>query len=166
MAEITLLRAPWRSWVLPAPRIDPHACAELAVLWPLAQLLRGRGVHLVPAASVARDGWGALILSPFSVEPELTALVRAGWQIIGQRWTAVRDERAEREEGDGLTLLHLPGWVERDLEPRVRFPRLPFGRRRDGAYEAAGGPALSAFADLAAEHPAARGHQAACGAVV
>jgi hypothetical protein len=166
IAEINLLRAAWRSWVLPAPRLDPHACVELAVLWPMAQLLRGRGVHLVPAASVARDGWGALILSPFSVEPELTALVRAGWNLVGQRWTAIRDERAEPEEGDGLTLMHLPGWVERDLEPRARFPRLPFTRRRGGAADREEGPALSTFADLGAAYPDAREHQATCGAVL
>ncbi len=115
MAELNLLRGRWRAWVLPRPAIDPVAVAEAAVTWPVAQLMRGKGLHLLPAVSVARDGWAALIVSPFGLEPELSALIDAGYGVVGQRWTAVREE-------DGrVALLHLPGWVERQAAPRLRY---------------------------------------------
>ena len=116
MAEINFLKGQWRSWMLPWPQFDPVRCAEMAVLWPLAQLLRPRGLWLLPAASVVRDGWSALLLCPFGMASELAALVAHGYRIIGQRWTAVREE-------DGrVALLHMPGPVERTLVvsgPRV-----------------------------------------------
>jgi hypothetical protein len=115
LAEIDLAAQSWRSWILPEPRLDVTRCAEAAVVWPLAQLLRGAGVHLVPAASVVREGWSALLLCPFSPEPELASLLEAGWRVIGQRWTAVREEEGR------LALLHLPGWVERSVGPRLRI---------------------------------------------
>jgi hypothetical protein len=115
MAELNLLKGRWRSWLLPQPSTDTALLVETAVIWPLAQLLRGKGLHLLPAVSVARDGWGALIFSPFGIEPELSALARNGYQIIGQRWTAVREE-------DGrIAMLHIPGWVERQTAPRLRY---------------------------------------------
>jgi hypothetical protein len=114
MAELNLLKGQWRSWVLPRPTTDAMRCAEMAILWPLAQLLRARGLHLLPAVSIARDGWAALIICPFSLEPELTALVRRGYRVIGQRWTALREE-------DGrIAMLHMPGSVERIAAPRLR----------------------------------------------
>lgn len=114
LAEINLLRNHWRSWVLANPKIETLRLAESAVLWPLAQLARGRGLHLLPAVSVVRDGFAALILCPFGLEPELSAMIGAGYRVIGQRWTALREE-------DGrIALLHLPGRVERSLKPRLR----------------------------------------------
>jgi hypothetical protein len=114
IAELNILKGQWKSWVLPNPTTDAMRCAETAVLWPMAQLLRPKGLHLIPAVSVARAGWAALILSPFNIEPELTTLVRAGYRIIGQRWTALREE-------DGrIAMLNLPGWVESTSSPRPR----------------------------------------------
>jgi hypothetical protein len=102
MGEINFLKGQWRSWLLPRPQSAPAECAEMAVLWPLAQLLRPRGLCLLPAASVERDGWAALLVCPFGVEPELAALQRDGYSVIGRRWTALREE-------DGrVALLHLP----------------------------------------------------------
>ena len=115
IAELNLLRGRWRAWVLPRPAADATAVAESAVMWPVAQLMRGKGLHLLPAVSVARDGWAALIVAPFGIEPELSVLLDAGYAVIGQRWTAVREE-------DGrVALLHLPGWVERQWAPRLRY---------------------------------------------
>lgn len=114
LAEVNMIRGQFHSWILPNPRVDATRCAELSVLWPLAQLLRGKGLFLLPAVSVVRDGWAVLILCPFTLEAEMVALIRAGYKIIGQRWTAVREE-------DGrLALLHLPGSVERSVVPRLR----------------------------------------------
>jgi hypothetical protein len=128
LCEMDLLRCTWRGWVLPRPRVNSMRCAELAALWPLAQLLRGRGMHLVPAVSVRRGNWGALLLCPYPIGPELTLLARQGYQFIGQRWTAIA-ERAGRP-----VLLHMPGWVERpDGHRRGVDPARgrSLGRRRD-----------------------------------
>ena len=115
IAELNVIRGRWRAWVLPRPGVDATTVAEAAVLWPVAQLMRGKGLHLLPAVSVCRDGWAALIVSPFGIEPELSVLLDAGYAVIGQRWTAVREE-------DGrVALLHLPGWVERQVAPRLRY---------------------------------------------
>ncbi len=119
LTEINLLRGRWTSWMLANPLIDPLRAMEQAVLWPLAQLLRPRGLYLVPAVSVVRDGFAVLILSPFSLEPELEAMVRAGYRIIGQRWTALREE-------DGrVAMLHVPGMIERNQPPRTRSRQTP-----------------------------------------
>jgi hypothetical protein len=143
MTELNLLRGNWRSWLLPNPTADTTVCAETAVVWPLAQLLRHRGLHLLPAVSVARDGWGALILSSFGIEPELSALARNGYQIIGQRWTAVREE-------DGrVAMLHIPGWVERQTAPRLRYLGVePAVGRLDLTQEFAGAFQHHAFCDV------------------
>jgi hypothetical protein len=107
IAEMNLLRAQWRSWVLPNCLIDSFHLAEGAMLWPMAQILRQRKLHLVPATSIVRGGWGALLLCPFSLEPEMMRLIKAGWRIIGQRWTALR-------ERDGtIEMLHMPGPIEK-----------------------------------------------------
>jgi hypothetical protein len=114
MAEVNMIRGQFRSWILNSPRIDPIRCAEMAILWPLAQLLRSKGLYLLPAASVVRDGWAALVVCPFTLESELVALIRSGYKVIGQRWTALREEEGR------LALLHLPGAVERSFIPRLR----------------------------------------------
>ena len=116
MAEINFLKGQWRSWVLPRPQFEPARCAEMAVLWPLAQLLRPRGVYLLPAAAAVRENWAFLLICPFGVGPELSALLRSGYKIIGRRWTAVREE-------DGRpALLHMPGLVEGQSGNQSRAP--------------------------------------------
>src|SRR5262249_51568669 len=82
IAEINLIRSQFRSWVVSNPRVDPIRCAEMSIVWPLAQLLRARGLFLLPAVSVVRDGWAVLILCPFTLESELVALIRAGYKVI------------------------------------------------------------------------------------
>src|SRR5258705_3335047 len=107
IAEMNLLRAQWRSWVLPGCTMDAFHLAEGAVLWPMAQVLRARKLHLVPAVSVVRGGWGLLLLSPFSLEPELGRMIKCGWRVIGQRWTALREREGTIE------MLYMPGVVEK-----------------------------------------------------
>ena len=92
MTEVDLARDCWHSWVLPEPKLDALRVTELAVLWPLSQLMRSRGLHLLPAVSVVRDGFAVLLICPFGVEAELTAMSAGGYKIIGQRWTALRQE--------------------------------------------------------------------------
>jgi hypothetical protein len=114
MAELNFLKGHWRSWVLPRPQFDPVRCAEMAVIWPLAQLLRPRGLYLLPAAAAVRDNFAVLILCPFGIEPELTALARSGYRLISQRWTALREE-------DGrIAMLHMPGAVRKSPRPQPR----------------------------------------------
>lgn len=112
LCELNLLKNTWRSWVIPAPELDPFRCMEMAVIWPLAHLLRGRGLHLTPAVSVVYQGSGTLLIGPFGLEPELIAMRDAGYRLIGQRWTVLRD--AENE----VLLLNVPGGVERSDVPR------------------------------------------------
>ncbi|HXE53398.1 MAG TPA: hypothetical protein VN541_10300 [Tepidisphaeraceae bacterium] len=106
MCEINVLRGQWQSWVLPGALADPVRLADSAVLWPMAQLLKNKGVHLIPAVSADRDGFSVLVLAPFGLEPELVALLANGYRVIGQRWTAVREEEGK------LALLNVPGMVE------------------------------------------------------
>jgi hypothetical protein len=146
MVEVNFLKGTWRSWVLPHPQVDPVRVAEMAVLWPLAQLLRPRGLYLLPAAAAVRDGFAVLLVCPFGIGPELTALARAGYKIIGQQWTAVREE-------DGrLALLHLPGRVERGAAPRLL------------RWAAEAG--ASNWVDLNAQFPGSAQHHAFCDAVL
>ncbi len=114
ICEINLLRRTWRSWVLPRASIDAVRLFEAAVMWPMAQLLRGTGLHLIPAAAVGRGGRGVLILSPFDIGPEIEALTRVGVDVIGQRWVALR------EEPDGrISLLNVPSRTEQCPAPRL-----------------------------------------------
>jgi len=114
IVEINLLKSQWRAWLLRHPRIDPVRRAEAAVMWPLAQLLRAKGLYLLPAASVVRNGFGLLLLSPLGLTAELTAMARAGCRIVGQRWTALRDSGAR------IDMLHVPGMIELPASPRMR----------------------------------------------
>jgi len=113
ICELNLLKGSWRSWVLPHAHIDEFRVVENAVLWPLAQLLKRRGLELVPAVSIERDGFGVLLLSGFNLLPELDALLRyAGFKLVGQRWTALREDAGRVE------LLHVPGRIELMILPR------------------------------------------------
>src|SRR4051812_8669053 len=144
IAEMNLIKAQWRSWVLPGCQLDSLHLAEGAMLWPLAQILRPRKLHLVPAASIVRGGWGVLLLCPFSLEPEMTRLIKSGWKIIGQRWTALR-------ERDGtIEMLPMPGPIERAKS---------LASRRRGT-----GSAIK-WCDLAQEFAAATERSALCHAV-
>jgi hypothetical protein len=149
IAEINLLKLTWQSWVLSRPAINAGHVTEAAVLWPLAQLLRAKGLTLLPAAAVARDGFGVLILSPFGIEPELTALASSGWGIVGQRWTALREE-------DGrVSMLRMPGQIERVSGPRYRGT--------DGQFATT---PTSTWIDLTLDRPGCSQHHAYCDAVV
>ena len=159
LAEINLLRGTWRSWILPEPKLDPLRCVEAAVLWPMAQLLRGKGVHLLPAASAVRDGWAVLMLSPFSLEPELTTLLEHGFRLIGQRWTAVR------EEEDRLALLQMPGWVERPFAPRLRIGFVGRPDAAEGGADDADLMQRAGYGDLTSEYRGACQSHAFCDAV-
>ena len=145
LCEINVMKGTWRSWILPHPTLDPVRVAEMAVLWPMAQLLRPKGLYLLPAAAAARGGFGLLILAPFNLEGELRALVHAGYNLIGQRWVAVR------EDAGRIELLQMPGQIEREASPRLRDASL--------------GPA-SRWVDLTSEHCGIVRPQATCDAVL
>lgn len=119
LCEMNLLKRTWRSWVVPQAELDPVRVVEQAILWPMSQVIVPRGLAMVPAASIVHRGRGVLICSPFSLEPELASLLMAGHGLVGQRWTAVREE-------DGRpVLLQLPGRVERLPVPQLRSTVLP-----------------------------------------
>ncbi len=143
ITELNLLKGQFRAWLLPQRRVDDLACLEMAVLWPLAQILRSRGLYLMPAVSVARDGWGVLLLTSHGIEPELRALAEAGYQIIGQRWTALR------EESNRISLLHLPGPLERSIHPHLpTASATPPERWVDLTHEYVDVPRHHAFCDV------------------
>jgi hypothetical protein len=144
LTEINLLKGQWQSWILPEPMIDAAEIVERAVLWPLSQLLRSKGVYLLPAASVSRAGWGMLILSPFGLEPELQALMRASYHVVGQRWTCLREEDGQ------IAMLHMPAPLQITSQSR--------------AIGAA--PTTSRWVDVTAEKCGAMQHHAFCDAVV
>lgn len=156
MTEVNLLKGQWRSWVLPRPRLEPFECVEWAALWPMAQLLRPRGVSLAPAAAVVRDGWAVLLLCPYSLEPELATLIRRGYKVIGQRWTALREEDGQ------VALMHVPGRVER------AGATAPLRRWADGPNhsDSAAASSSSAWIDLHDQYPGSWQNHAFCDAVV
>jgi hypothetical protein len=141
LLELDLLKSRWRAWVLPTAAFNPDQVVEAAVYWPLAQLLRSRGLHLVPAVSVERQGFGALVICPYSPEPELAALVQAGYRIIGPRWTALR------EEENRISMMRLPGRVERLAMPIWSS-------------------AKSQWIDLTSDNPWAEANHAFCSAII
>lgn len=139
MSEINVLKAQWKSWIVPQPRLDPVRLTELSVLRPLAMLLKNRGLHLLPAAAAAREGFALLAISPFGLERELSALLEARYRIIAQRWTALRED-------DGrLMLLGMPGVVQ----------QRPAGTGMKGDW-----------IDLTSSNPLSMQQQAACSAVM
>jgi hypothetical protein len=150
MAEVNLIRGQFRSWIVPNCRLDPVRIAETAIVWPLAQLLRAKGLHLLPAVSVVRDGWAVMIICPFTLEAELVAMIRAGYKVIGQRWTCLREEEGR------LALLHLPGMVERSFVPRLRA----------ASTENSGGASDRAWIDLSSEYLGSWQNHAFCDAVL
>jgi hypothetical protein len=106
VCEIDLLKHRWRSWIIPGATLDAVQLAEAAVVWPMAQLLRLRGIELVPAISIERSGWGALIIAPYPIPREITRVIRAGYRVVGQRWTAIT------RQGGRIVLRHVPGLTE------------------------------------------------------
>ncbi|MEM6560491.1 MAG: hypothetical protein AAF656_02730 [Planctomycetota bacterium] len=120
LGEINLPKRTWRSWVLDHAAqntADLPRLMEQAVLAPMAQLLRTRGLHVVPAASVSvgagSEPWSLLLMCPFNLQPELTRLVDDGFDVIGQRWTALR------EEDGAVALLGTPALLEQSRSPRL-----------------------------------------------
>jgi hypothetical protein len=118
IAEINPLRGTWRSWILadqgwfPATQSAP---LEFALIWPAAQLLRNRELFILPAVSLAREGWGMLVICPFGLSSDIQPMVAAGFRLIGPRWTAMR------EEDDRLSLLYLPGTVQQTCSAAKRL---------------------------------------------
>jgi hypothetical protein len=129
LAEINLLRGSWQSWVLTQTWVDPVRLVENAVVWPLAQLLRGKGLSLIPAVGLSVMGRGILVISPFGVHRELRAAVVAGARVVGQQWTALREE-------DGrVSMLRMPGRVETQMPPRLRNAEAATRGARDRAAD-------------------------------
>lgn len=115
ICEINLLKSAWKSWMIPEADAEPMRAIEKAILWPMGQILAMRSLAVIQAPSLAHRGRGILVLSPFNLEPELSMYVAAGHGVIGQRWTALRDENGR------FLMLHLPGRIERSPIPQLRM---------------------------------------------
>jgi hypothetical protein len=105
ICEINLLRGTWQSWVLPQAALDPPQLIERAVIFPLAQLVRAKGLWLLPSVSMTAGEHGVLVISPFEIEREVAASLANGARLIGQQWSAIKlhDDRA--------TMLRMPSRV-------------------------------------------------------
>ncbi len=104
-----------------------------------------------------RDGWAVLIVCPFTLESELVSLIRAGYKIIGQRWTVLREE-------DGrLALMHLPGAVERSFIPRLRAATTA---TTDSTWSSGAIDPEGSWVDLSAEYLGSWQNHAFCDAVL
>ncbi len=144
ICHINLLKRTWKSWVIDQPRIDTVRLLEWTLHWPMAQVLRGQGLHLVPAIGISRDGFAMLLIGEMSLTAELQALANAGFKIIGQRWIALREE-------DGrVGMLSMPGMVELPIRTE---PLAPFRR-------------AAQYVDLLDTFLGAHQHHAFCDAVV
>ena len=137
MAEVNPIKGRWRSSILPRPRTDTVRILEMAVLWPLAQILRPRGLRLVPAVSIAKDGFGILIIGPVGLDLELSAAMRAGWRTVGQQWTVLREDEHKQ-----LSMLHMPGVVLQSgapprlrTDPSIRSPWIDLANRFPGGTQ-------------------------------
>ena len=152
MIEINLLKSTWRTWLLPGASNDPVRAAHFAALWPMSQVLRGKGLHLLAASAISRGGTSLLVLCPFGIEPELSTLARAGWRIIGQSWTAAR------VENNRIELLRVPGLVQ---QQRAVAPPPP--RHRALGLSSGGG---ADWIDLTREHEQAEQRYGFCNGVI
>ncbi len=144
ICQLNLLKRTWQSWVIEHPRMDAVQLLEWSVLWPMAQVLRGKGLHLMPATAVSRDGYGLLLISPVGLTRELHAMARSGWRIIGQRWVALREEEGR------IGMLQMPGLLESEPDSSRNAP---FRRQ-------------TPYVDLLATHLGAGQHHAFCDAVI
>src|SRR6266850_416922 len=118
---------------------------EIEHLWPMAQLLRARGLYLLPAASVAFADRSFLLITPFGIEPELTTLIRGGYRIIGQSWTAVKEYEGR------FSMMNFPGYVQRSVPPGMRL---------------SGADSIPTWIDLMHEHYGAEQRAGWCDAVL
>lgn len=144
ICHINLLKRTWKSWVIDQPRVDAIRLLEWTIHWPMAQVLRGKGMHLLPAIGVSRDGFSMLLVGDTSLTAELQALASAGFKIIGQRWIVLREEEGR------VAMLSMPGMVELPLRTE---PLSPF--RREAQY-----------VDLLDTFLGAHQHHAFCDAVI
>jgi hypothetical protein len=110
ICQINLLKRQWRAWLLPRPAADLHRCIAAAVLWPLAQLLKTRGLELIRATSIEKQGWGALVLCLWEITPEIRGLESQGYRIVAWDWSVLRPRN---------------GKVQLLCFPALENPRLP-----------------------------------------
>ncbi len=161
LTMVDLVRRRWHCWLTPeALRSDPVHLIDASIIWPLAQLVAQRELNLIPAVSVVRDGFGVLLMSDLSLELELCALVNAGYKIIGQRWTGLREE----EQGK-IAMLHLPGHILEKASPIA--PSAPSAPSAPNGRANARTPSTEdRWIDLHASHPRSLAHHAYCNLIL
>ncbi len=148
LTMVDLVRRRWHCWLTPeALRGDLVRLIDAAMIWPLAQLVAQRELNLIPAVSVVRDGFGVLLMSELSLELELHTLLHEGFNIVGQRWTGLREE----EQGK-IAMLHLPGHILEKAAPIA--PNTRIGERTPATQDR--------WIDLHAAHPRSLAHHAYC----
>lgn len=114
LTMVDLVRRRWHSWITEeAMAGDAVRLMDAAVIWPMAQLMALRGVCMIPGVAVVKDNFGTLLLGDLPLEPELSALLGAGYKLVGQRWVALCEEEGR------TAMLHVPGHVLRKTPPRA-----------------------------------------------
>lgn len=109
--------------------LHPALLPGIFFFFPLAQLLARRGLHLLHAAALERNGCGVLIpgLSGSGKSTSCVALMRGGYRCLSD------DKPFLREAENGLGLLAFPEMIDVTDQTIAFFPEL---RERTTAIEA------------------------------
>jgi len=109
--------------------LHPALLPSIFFFFPLAQLLARRGLHLLHAAALERNGCGVLIpgLSGSGKSTSCVALMRGGYRCLSD------DKPFLREIQNGLELLAFPEMIDVTDQTIAFFPEL---RERTTAIEA------------------------------
>lgn len=108
--------------------LHPALLPSIFFFFPLAQLLARRGLHVIHAAALERNGCGVLIpgLSGSGKSTSCVALMRAGYRCLSD------DKPFLRETENGLELLAFPEMIDVTDQTIAFFPEL---RERTTAIE-------------------------------
>lgn len=108
--------------------LHPALLPSIFFFFPLAQLLARRGLHIVHAAALERNGRGVLIpgLSGSGKSTSCVALIRAGYRCLSD------DKPFLRDTENGLELLAFPEMIDVTDQTITFFPEL---RERTTAIE-------------------------------
>ena len=107
-------------WFPNPSSLHPDILSNFVFLIGLSELLRSRGLYLIHAAALARDGKGILIPG-FTGSGKTTlsiALLREGFKFLGDDRTFIR------KDADGLKLLAFPDELDVTEETLFSFPEI------------------------------------------
>jgi hypothetical protein len=107
-------------WFPDPSSIHPDILSNFIFLIGLSELVRSRGLYLIHAAALARDGKG-LLIPGFTGSGKTTlsiALLREGFRFLGDDRTFIK------KEADGLKLLAFPDELDVTEKTLFSFPEM------------------------------------------